>query len=178
MTFSTIALKMATERLTPLCRHISVSCKLYRDLRFLWLCCGYCSSEQPTPFGHLLWVVRLRPFAPPSVLRAEKTYPQLACQCQRIAVQFTAYQQIDISHLVVLLNISQMTLSPYTDFHLLFIREGNARNIIIALQFVPQTILSVINSVFHYVILQNIDFPTILINPADYKAEGRSYFLT
>ena len=31
---------------------------------------------------------------------------------------------------------------------------------------------TVISSVFHYVILQNVDFPTISINLTDYKAEG------
>ena len=60
------------------CRRCSVSCKLYRDLRFLWLCCGCYSSEQSTSFDCLLWAFLSHPHALPSVLRAEKTYPQPA----------------------------------------------------------------------------------------------------
>ena len=62
---------------------LSISCKLYRGLQFPWLCCGYYSSEQPTPLGYLLWVFLSHPHALPSVLRDEKTYPQPVCRGQK-----------------------------------------------------------------------------------------------
>ena len=46
-------LKKLSARISP-CRHTSVDCKLYRDLRFLWLCYGCYSSSVPTAFGRLL----------------------------------------------------------------------------------------------------------------------------
>ena len=57
MTHKSIFAKKSAARISP-CRRASVSCKLYRGLRFLWLCCGCYSSEQPTPFGYLPLVVR------------------------------------------------------------------------------------------------------------------------
>lgn len=46
--------EIAAERNKSPCRRASFSCKLYRGLRFPWLCCGCCSSEQPIPFDYPL----------------------------------------------------------------------------------------------------------------------------
>lgn len=58
----------------------------------------------------------------------------------------------------MLLNISQVPMSPNADWLLFFFGKFQARNVIIALKFVPKTVLFVINNFFHSQILTFLRF--------------------
>ena len=69
-------------------------------------------------------------------------------QIGKIAIQFAACQQIGLKHSSVLLDIAQAPLSPNTDWSGIFLRQYKAGDIIIALPFIPQPVLLVIDHVF------------------------------
>lgn len=78
----------------------------------------------------------------------------LLINISKITVQLARCKQISVKDTLMLFDISQMALSPNADRLAFFFGECQARQIIIALLFVPKTVLYIINSVFHYVILQ------------------------
>ena len=65
---------------------------------------------------------------------------RLSVDVKKVAVQLAAGQQVGIAHTAMLLEIPKVPLSSYPDICLFFFRQFQARQVIIALQFVPITL--------------------------------------
>ena len=67
----------------------------------------------------------------------------------KVSCELTACQQIGVADFVMLLDVTQMPLAPYSDFNLLLFGKRQARQVVIALQLIVNTCLFVVNSLFH-----------------------------
>ena len=77
----------------------------------------------------------------------------LFVQVGKITVQLAGDLQLCVQRLAVLPEIPQMSLSPDADGAVFFGRYGQARKIIVSVQLVSQSILFVVDLLFHCVTL-------------------------
>lgn len=73
----------------------------------------------------------------------------LSVDVNKVAVQLAAGQQVGIAYTVMFLEIPKMALSPYPDICLFFFRQFQTRQVIIALQFVLQSVAFIKFVLFH-----------------------------
>lgn len=113
--------------------------------------------------------------APQSVLRPEKNILSLLINISEIAVNLPFVSRL-VNRTSWCFYTPQMPLYPCTNFHLFFIEGRKTRNIIITFQFVPKTLLFVINVFFHCVILHyELNYPYNSIILAGSKTKGRQH---
>ncbi len=74
---------------------------------------------------------------------------RLLIQINKITDELSAENQTVIQTPAVLTDISKMPPSPYAKVLLFFLRDRQAGNVIIALQFIPKTVVFVVNVLVH-----------------------------
>ena len=87
---------------------------------------------------------------------ALQIFLRLSVDVNKVAVQLAAGQQVGIAYTAMLLEIAAMPLSPYPDICLFFFRQFQTRQVIVALQFVPQSVVFIKFVFFHIHILRSV----------------------